>query len=50
MSFKFFSNPTSLANSVKKLVTLKGLVGFDNDFKGVYFHHHFYIKAGVKSL
>ena len=32
------------------LVTLEGLVGFENDFNGTYFHHHFYIKADVKSL
>ena len=31
------------------LVTLKGLVGFENDFNGIYFHLHFYLKAGVKS-
>ena len=27
----------------------KGLVGSENNFKGIYFHHHFYLKTGVKS-
>ena len=32
------------------LVTLKGLVGFENNFNGIYFHRHFLLKSGVKSL
>ena len=33
-----------------QLISMKRLVGSENDFNGIYFHHHFYIKAGVKSL
>ena len=33
-----------------QLVTLKELVGFENNFHGKYFHHPFYVKSGVKSL
>ena len=29
-------------------VTLKGLVGFENNFNGTTFHHHFCLKTGVK--
>ena len=32
------------------LVALKGLVGSKNNFIGIYFHHHYYLKTGVKSL
>ena len=32
------------------LVTLKRLVGFENNFNGIYFHHHFYLKTDVKFL
>ena len=28
-------------------VTLKGLVGFENNFNGIYFHPYFYLKTGV---
>ena len=30
------------------LVTLKGLVGFENNFNGRYFHHNFCVKTGVR--
>ena len=26
-----------------------GLLGFENNFNGIYFHYHFYVKTGVKS-
>ena len=28
-------------------VTLKGIVGFENNFNGTTFHHHFCVKTGV---
>ena len=28
-------------------VTLKGFVGFENNFNDIYFHNHFYFKTGV---
>ena len=28
-------------------VTLKGLVGFENYFNGIYFHYNFYLKTDV---
>ena len=31
------------------MVTQKGLVGFKNDFNGIYFHRLFYFKTGIKS-
>ena len=30
------------------LVTLKGLVGFEKNFNGRYFHHNFCVKTGVR--
>ena len=35
-----------LANSASKT----RLVGSENDLNGIYFHHHFYLKTGVKSM
>ena len=29
-------------------LTLKGLVGFENNFNDTTFHHHFCVKTGVK--
>ena len=43
---KAYPDPTGRAS---QLVTLKGLVGFENDFNGIYFHHLFYFKTGIKS-
>ena len=37
----------------KTILSLKfkeGFMGFENNFNGIYFHHHFYVKTGVKSL
>ena len=25
-------------------------MGFENNFNGIYFHHHFYVKTGVRSM
>ena len=39
---------TGQADSAKKagqLVALKGLVGSENNFNAIYFHHHFYLKS-----
>ena len=38
---------TGWLGQASELVTLKGLMGFENNFNGIYFHHHFYLKTGV---
>ena len=40
----------SMSTPLNLFISMKRLVGFENDFNGIYFHHHFYIKNGVKSL
>ena len=57
MSLFFFQMPQALSelpafwlNWLSQLAgNSEGLVGFGNNFNGIYFHHHFYVKTGVKS-
>ena len=32
-----------------QIIFFTGLLGFENNFNGIYFHYHLYVKTGVKS-
>ena len=41
--------PAPFYVQINQNIFFTGLLGFENNFNGIYFHYHLYVKTGVKS-